>query len=69
MFYTREVEDRRRDIKVVDVLLLRRSWYFDYLRRAYPDMIERSREKVDVYLAQLRQWEKDPEAYQEERCI
>ena len=69
MLYTREVEDRRPDIKVIDVLLLRRSWYFDYLRHAYPDMIARWGDKVDVYLAQLRQWEKDPEAYQKDAAL
>ena len=69
MLYTREVEQRRRDIKVVDVLLLRRSWYFDYLHRAYPDMIERSRDKVDAYLVQLRHWEKDPEAYKKSAVL
>ena len=69
MLYTREIEERRPDIKVVDVLLLRRSWYFDYLRRAYPDMIERSREKVDVYLAQLKEWERDPEAYRKSNAL
>ena len=63
MLYTREIEDLRPDIKAVDVLLLRRSWYFDYLRRAYPGMIARTQNEVDVYLAQLRNWEKDPDAY------
>jgi Protein O-mannosyl-transferase TMEM260-like len=63
MLYTREIERRRLDINVVDVQLLRRSWYFEYLRHAYPDMIERLHDKVDVYLAQLKQWEKDPETY------
>ena len=47
MLYTREVENRRPDIKAIDVSLLRRSWYFDYLRRVYPDMIARSRNEVD----------------------
>jgi Protein O-mannosyl-transferase TMEM260-like len=64
MLYTREIEQRRPDIKVVDVLLLRRSWYFDYLRRAYPDLIERSRNEVDDYLVDLKHWERDPELYQ-----
>ena len=36
MLYTREIEQRRRDIKAIDVQLLRRSWYFDYLRRSHP---------------------------------
>jgi hypothetical protein len=69
MFYSREIEDRRPDIKAVDVLLLRRSWYFDYLQRAYPDMMARSRDKVDVYLAQLRNWEKNPEAYARDAAL
>jgi len=69
MFYSREIEEQRRDIKVVDVLLLRRSWYFDYLRRAYPDLIERSRDKIDVFLPQLRQWEKDPEIYKNDAAL
>jgi hypothetical protein len=63
MLYTREIEQRRRDIKAVDVLLLRRSWYFDYLKRAYPDLIERSRDKVETYLADLQDWEQRPDVY------
>ena len=61
--YVREVERRRSDVKVVDVQLLRRSWYFDYLRRAYPGLLERLRDEVDAYLADLKQWERDPAAY------
>jgi Protein of unknown function (DUF2723) len=63
MLYTREIEQRRRDIKAIDVQLLRRSWYFDYLRRSYPDLIERSHDKVDTYVAELKKWEQDPNAY------
>jgi transmembrane protein TMEM260 (protein O-mannosyltransferase) len=63
MLYTREIEQRRRDIKAIDVQLLRRSWYFDYLRRSYPDLIARSGDKVDTYVAELRKWEQDPEVY------
>ena len=63
MLYVREIEQQRRDIKVIDVQLLRRSWYFDYLGRVYPDLIDRSRDKVDTYVTDLKQWEQDPEAY------
>ena len=63
MLYTREIERRRRDIKAIDVQLLRRSWYFDYLRRSYPELIERSHDNVDAYVAELKNWEQDPEAY------
>jgi tetratricopeptide (TPR) repeat protein len=63
MFYAQEVEQRRRDVKVVDINLLRRSWYFDYLRHAYPGLIERSRDKIDAFVANLKEWERDPRAF------
>ena len=60
MFYAQQIEQRRRDVKVVDVNLLRRSWYFDYLRRTHPDLIERSREKIEMFVEDLKAWERDP---------
>ncbi len=63
MFYVQEIEQRRSDVKVLDINLLRRSWYFDYLKHAHPDMMERSREKIDPYVAILKQWERDPAAF------
>ena len=69
MLYAQEIEQRRRDVKVVDVKLLHRSWYFDYLRRAYPDLIERSRDKVDAYVADLKAWEHDPQAYANDQAL
>ncbi len=69
MFYAQEIEQRRRDVKVVDINLLRRSWYFDYLKHAHPDMIKRSREKIDPYVAILKQWEGDPAAFSRSRDL
>ena len=63
MLYAQEVEQHRRDVKVVDVNLLRRPWYFDYLRHAYPDLIERSRDKIDAFTADLKEWERNPQIY------
>ncbi|PYL01701.1 MAG: hypothetical protein DME32_08580, partial [Verrucomicrobia bacterium] len=63
MLYTREIEQRRRDIKAIDVQPLRRSWYFDYLQRSYPSLIERSRDKIDAYVGELKKWEQDPDVY------
>jgi tetratricopeptide (TPR) repeat protein len=60
MFYAQEIEQFRPDVKVVDINLLRRSWYFDYLQHAYPGLIERSREKIDVFVENLKEWERDP---------
>jgi tetratricopeptide (TPR) repeat protein len=63
MFYAQEIEKLRPDVKVVDINLLRRSWYFDYLKHAYPGLIERSREKIDVFVGNLKEWERDPGAF------
>ncbi|HEX9280984.1 MAG TPA: DUF2723 domain-containing protein [Candidatus Udaeobacter sp.] len=67
MLYAQEIEQRRRDVKVVDINLLRRSWYFDYLKLAHPDMIDRSREKIDPYVEILKQWERAPAAFARSR--
>jgi hypothetical protein len=69
MLYAQEVEQRRRDVKVVDINLLRRSWYFDYLRRAYPGLIERSRDKIDTFIANLKEWEHDPRAFANSQAL
>src|SRR5205814_5754716 len=53
-FYAQEIEQRRRDVKVIDINLLRRSWYFDYLRRANPGLMELSRDKIDLFVELLR---------------
>jgi hypothetical protein len=63
MFYEQEIEQRRRDVKIVDINLLRRSWYFDYLSRAYPGLVERSRDKIEAFVKNLKEWERDPGAF------
>jgi hypothetical protein len=63
MFYAQQVEERRRDVKIIDVNLLRRSWYFDYLKRTHPDLIERSRDKIEAFVEDLKTWERDPAAF------
>jgi len=63
MFYAQKIEQRRRDVKIVDINLLRRSWYFDYLSRAYPGLVERSRDKIEAFVENLKEWERDPAAF------
>jgi len=60
MFYAQAIEHLRSDVKVIDINLLRRSWYFDYLKDAYPEMVQRSRDKIDVFVRKLKEWEADP---------
>ena len=67
MFYAQQIEHLRTDVKVVDVNLLRRVWYFDYLQHAYPDLLQRSRGPVDAFVADLKDWERDPSIYARDR--
>ena len=48
---------------------MRRSWYFDYLRREYPELMQQTREEVDAFLEDLTQWEQDPERYQRDAAL
>jgi len=62
--YTREIEGLRKDVTFLDVNLLRRSWYYGYLDQAYPQVMARSRGKIDPFLEDLRAWDRDPAAYE-----
>ncbi len=69
MLYFHEVEHRRNDVVTIDINQLRRSWYFDYLRRAYPATIEQTGDQVDAFLEDLRHWEHDPDLYQRDLML
>ncbi|HYV07640.1 MAG TPA: tetratricopeptide repeat protein, partial [Blastocatellia bacterium] len=53
----------------IDINQLRRSWYFDYLRRVYPETIEESRDKVEAFLEDLTHWDQDPGLYQRDATL
>ena len=69
MLYFREIERRRDDTVVIDVNQLRRAWYFDYLGRVYPATIEQARDKVEAFLEDLRQWERNPNVYEHDLSL
>jgi tetratricopeptide (TPR) repeat protein len=69
MLYVREIEHKRKDVIAVDINQLRRSWYFDYLRQVYPELINQSQQQVADYLEDLYSWEKNPEAYAKSRSL
>jgi hypothetical protein len=64
LLYVREVERRRLDVVAIDGNLLRRSWYFDYLKRTYPELLDAVRAPVALYLEDLRRWERDHALYE-----
>jgi tetratricopeptide (TPR) repeat protein len=61
--FLHEAEDLRPDVIAIDINQMRRSWYFDYLDKAYPQTMEEAREQKEAFLEDLRQWEKSPELY------
>lgn len=63
LFYERELEQQRRDVVAIDVNLLRRSWYYDYLKSQYPDLFADTRAATETFLADLRRWEQDPDLF------
>ncbi|GAB4506082.1 MAG: DUF2723 domain-containing protein [Anaerolineales bacterium] len=69
LLYFQHVEGQRPDARIVDVELLRRTWYLDYLARQYPDLIARCRAELDAYREHLYRFEYglpyDPAAIQE----
>jgi hypothetical protein len=58
-WYYNIVKNIRRDIVVIDKELLRRSWYFKYLHKHYPEVYERSRTEIEKFLPELDKFEHD----------
>jgi len=57
VFYLQHTEHVRPDVCMIDKELVRRSWYFNYLARAYPWLVERSRAEIDSYRQYLDEFE------------
>lgn len=55
--YLQYVEKFRPDVCVIDKELLRRSWYFQYLTKQYPWLVENSAKEIDYFLGFLDQFE------------
>lgn len=69
MLYVNEIERKRTDVVAIDINQLRRSWYFDYLRQAYPETLNEASARVESFLEDLRQWEQDPDLYQRDSSL
>jgi hypothetical protein len=57
--YQRHVQGYRPDLRVVDVNLVRRSWYMEYLDRELPGLIAAAGAERRAYLEQLALFEED----------
>ncbi len=57
--YYQFVENRRTDITVIDINLIKNSWYIDWLRLHHPTLMERHNETLISYEAIIRKAERD----------
>ncbi len=56
-WYYHFVKNIRPDIIVIDKELLRRSWYFTFLERNYPEIYNNSKPEIDRFLTELYKFE------------
>ncbi len=57
--YLTHAEGYRMDLKFIDINLLRRTWYFDYLDKAYPGMMKAAEQERNAFMRQLILFEND----------
>jgi hypothetical protein len=56
-WYYHFVRNVRPDIVAIDKELLRRSWYFKFLERNYPEIYNNTRPEIDRFLVELNKFE------------
>ena len=57
-YYFQNVEGFRKDVIVIDKELLRRSWYYNQLKRSYPELFSGLENEVNMFLDALKPFER-----------
>ncbi|MEO0125779.1 MAG: DUF2723 domain-containing protein [candidate division WOR-3 bacterium] len=55
--YLQHIKGERKDLIIIDKELLRRSWYYDYLKKVYPELLKKSERELAEFLPYLHQFE------------
>lgn len=58
-YYLQFVEDKRKDVAIIDKELVRRSWYFNQIKTNYPIIYERSKDLINGFLPELAKFERN----------
>jgi hypothetical protein len=58
-YYFQNVENYRKDVVIIDKELLRRSWYYNQLKRNYPDLFSNMETEVSNFLTAVKPFEQD----------
>ena len=56
-FYYQQVENKRKDLIPLDINLLKRSWYIEWLQRYYPETMNSSQNEVNSFLKAVAPFE------------
>jgi tetratricopeptide (TPR) repeat protein len=68
-YYLQLVEGLRPDVAIIEVQLLKRSWYITQLQKNYKELMEKSRDEVAAYAQELYKFEHglpyDPQVIQQ----
>jgi hypothetical protein len=67
--YMTEIAGIRRDLVLIDLQHLRRSWYFAQLNRSYPRLMEEVKSQADAFLEDLYRWEQDPDLFDRDLAL
>jgi hypothetical protein len=59
LLYKKFAENVRTDVTAIDVELLRRSWYYDFIAESDPDLFANIENEVQVFLPQVHRFERD----------
>jgi hypothetical protein len=55
--YRRHLEEFREDLRVIDVLMMRRFWYLAYVERMMPELVDASRAEFDEFRDQVTRFD------------
>lgn len=58
-YYIQFVKNFRKDVSIIDKELVRRSWYFNQIKRNYPEIYDKSKHLIEGFLPELQKFERN----------
>lgn len=58
-YYLQHVDNFRKDVAVIDKELVRRTWYFNQIKRNFPEIYENSKHEIEAFLPELMKFERN----------
>lgn len=58
-YYLQHVENFRKDVAVIDKELVRRTWYFNQIKRNYPEIYQNSEYEIEAFIPELLKFERN----------